>query len=435
MKSLNTSGAKPPEPGKPRILILSGCHLCNNPRVLKEADALAAAGYDVEVAGAEFDNELAERDRALLRARAWRFTPVVCMTARQGCGRRRGWPQQLRRRVATACFRHLSWSTGWQLGYTAPELLRIARRRRPDLCIGHLEQGLWAVSRLAREGQRVGVDMEDWYSEDLTAAGRRDRPLNLLKRLERQVLRYAAHRTCTSHAMSDALAEAYGCQQPQVIYNVFPQSEQSSMDGNRLDRRDDSRFSIYWFSQTVGPDRGLDDLLAALPQVKHKVEVHLRGNASAEARQWLDSRLDDGTRSLVHVHPPVPNDQLLSRIAEHDLGFAGEIPYCRNKDLTASNKIFHYLLGGLAVVASQTRGQEEVLAACPDAGMLYRPGDSAHLAHAIHQMLDSPGRLLAAKQAAATAARTRFCWELESPQLIASVEAALTADAPPVRAM
>jgi len=53
----------------------------------------------------------------------------------------------------------------------------------------------------------------------------------------------------------------------------------------------------------------------------------------------------------------VDGDDLLSRIAEHDIGFAGEMPHCRSRDLTVTNKILQYLLAGLAVVASGTAGQ------------------------------------------------------------------------------
>ena len=42
------------------------------------------------------------------------------------------------------------------------------------------------------------------------------------------------------------------------------------------------------------------------------------------------------------VHPVVHNDELLSRIAEHDIGFAGEMKYCQSRDLTVTNKIFTF---------------------------------------------------------------------------------------------
>ena len=102
---------------------------------------------------------------------------------------------------------------------------------------------------------------------------------------------------------------------------------------------------------------------------------------------------------------------------------------CRNRDLTATNKIFHYLLGGLGVVASDTQGQREVLGAAAGAGLLYRSGDPAHLAAVLRPWLTSPATLAAAKHAAWQAATAGLCWEIESAKLVNSIEAALVGQA------
>ena len=72
----------------------------------------------------------------------------------------------------------------------------------------------------------------------------------------------------------------------------------------------------------------------------------------------------------------VPNGELLSRISEHDIGLATEIPLIRNKDLTVSNKILHYLVAGLAVIATNTAGQREVAAQAPGGIFLYQSGNA-----------------------------------------------------------
>lgn len=414
--------------GRRKIVILSGSHLCHHPRVLKEADALSAAGYEVEVLGAEFDRGLAQRDRALMDGRPWRFTAVFLLTDHSAVGRFLRWRARVRRWLGNACYSQLRIGNRWQLGYAAAELWRVGRSRHADLYLGHLEQGLWAAGRLAREGFRIGVDIEDWYSEDLTEEARRARPLSLLRRLEEKTLAAACHATCTSAAMSSELAGTYCCKPPGVVYNVFSASERERLDGRSLDRVDRSRVSVYWFSQTLGPGRGLEDLFAAAEKLQRPIEIHLRAHATASATEWVARHAPPPEQATVHVHPLVSNDELLSRIVEHDIGFAGEIPYCRNKDLTASNKIFHYLLGGLGIVASDTRGQQEVLNAAPGAGLIYRPGDPAGLAAVLNRWLTSAESLKAAKLAAWRAATDRFCWEVESARLVNSVDAALAAN-------
>ena len=114
------------------------------------------------------------------------------------------------------------------------------------------------------------------------------------------------------------------------------------------------------FSQTLGPGRGLEDLIAALPLVKRDAEIHLRGNPVSGFENWLAHRLPEDWRNRIVVYPLVTNAELLSRIAEHDVGFAGEPSLIRSRDLTVTNKILYYLLAGLAVLASDTTGQREV---------------------------------------------------------------------------
>ena len=171
--------------------------------------------------------------------------------------------------------------------------------------------------------------------------------------------------------MSEALAREFGCPQPTVVYNAFPWSARESVDGLFKDRRDRRLPSIHWFSQTLGHNRGLDDLIAALPLLKHEAEIHLRGKPVSGFENWLAHRVPEAWRGRIMVHEPVRNTELLSRITEHDIGFAGETPVIRSRDLTVTNKILYYLLAGLAVLASNTAGQREVAALAPGGVFLY----------------------------------------------------------------
>lgn len=211
-----------------------------------------------------------------------------------------------------------------------------------------------------------------------------------------------------------------------MVYNAFPWSDRQTLDGQFKDRRDRTVPSLHWYSQTLGAGRGLEELFAALPQVKRPLEIHLRGRLNKGVEDWLWSLVPENWRKHVFLHPLVPNEELLSRIAEHDIGFGGEQKYCRSRDLTVTNKILHYLLGGLAVVASDTAGQREVAEQADGAVRLYPVGDSLALAGAMNALLGSREALQSAKAAALQSAEQTFCWERQTPVLVNSVETALT---------
>jgi len=411
----------------PTIGLLTGSSLCHNPRVLKEATALARAGYRVQVLGAWLDADLKARDEALMPGLPFDFIPVLDVT-RQGA---RETTSRLARRAGrkVAQFAHdvAGWQSPRQLGVTVDPLLREARRHPADLYIAHSEPGICVAGELLRQGWRVGADMEDWFSEDLLPEARRHRPARLLQAAEREILRRGVCAFCPSEAMAASLADAYGCRTPTAIYNAFPWSDRATLDGTALDRRDHAIPSIYWFSTTLGPGRGIEDLLAALPLMNGECEVHLRGNPAPGFAAWISAQLSDRWRNRVFLHGLVNNAALLPRIAEHDIGFAGEQPNSRSRDLTITNKILHCLLGGLAIVASDTAGQREVARQAPEAVLLYRAGDARDLAEKLDALIASPTRREAARRAALTAARDIFCWERQEEKLVAAVTGALGA--------
>jgi glycosyltransferase involved in cell wall biosynthesis len=404
----------------PNIVILTGNHLCNNPRVIKEGVTLSNAGYAVTVIGAWFDQDLKAQDFELQKLLPFCFERAIDSTD----------DALLRLRLRASikfgkiAHRFAGVESRSQLGYAYRGLLA-ASHQPASLYIAHSELGMDVAANLLRRGSPVGIDLEDWYSEDLLPEARKSRPLRLLRNFEKELLTTCVHATCTSRAMSEALAREFGCPQPTVIYNAFPWSDRESIDGLFKDRTKRCVPSIHWFSQTIGHGRGLDDLLAALPLLKHEAEIHLRGKPVNGFENWLAHRVPELWRGRIMVHDLVTNAELLSRIAEHDIGFAGETTLIRNRDLTVTNKILHYLLGGLAVVASDTAGQREIAEQTPGGVFLYPSGDAAALAARLDALLESAGTLRQAKAAALEAAERRFCWERQEQALLESINRAL----------
>jgi glycosyltransferase involved in cell wall biosynthesis len=297
-------------------------------------------------------------------------------------------------------------------------MLREALSIKADLTMVHSEAGLWVGKQLRQRGFRVGVDFEDWFSEDLPMADRKGRPLRLLKALERTLLREANLTLTTTQVMAKAMARDAGCGRiPVAIPNCFPMVEiaKGTYGG---DERDRLAVSFYWFSQTIGPGRGLESLALAVQQLRGQWELHLRGNLRGYDR-WFEAHFPPAILRQVHVHPCVSNADLPGHSACHDVGLALEVPHCPSRDLTATNKIFEYLRCGLAVIATSTQGQQEVMDRCPSAGWMVPPDDGDALSKAMQRCLDLPSALMEAKQASLTAAETVWSWR-HCQHLIAS---------------
>ena len=406
------------------MVLLTGNHPASNPRVVKEADALTEAGYRVTVVGGAFLPELHDRDQKILKERGWSYRKAYDLT----CGGPGPLLLKLQRKLGELAWQKLGLANQWQLFYGTGRLLKAALEIDADLTIAHWEPALPAAVELMRKGKRVGVDMEDWFSEDLLPEARRARPIRLLKELEKNLLCDGVHSTCTSEVMADALVEAYGCRRPTVIRNVFPLKDRETIDGKWKDRPGMARWmssndpeavrpkeapvSIHWFSQTVGPGRGLEALFQALDGLEGDWELHLRGNLRGH-EGWLEKVCPTGLRARLKVHGLVENEELLSRIAEHDIGFAGELHEPISRNLTITNKFFQYLQGGLAVVASDTKGQEEAASLAEKAVQVFPCGDSTALRHAVARWILSSDTLGKARQAA-WGTGVKLCWEKEA---------------------
>lgn len=400
-----------------KILILIGGHLCTAPRPQKEADSLAAAGHDVIVQGVWFNPLLVDRDRQLLAQKPWRFSPVLDFQPQHYFTN--GWVR-LETKLARKQFQQTGKVSPELLGYGARAMLKTALQEKADLTIVHSEAGLWVGEQLLKQGFRVGVDFEDWFSHDLLPAALATRPVQEIKRLEAYLIRHCTYRLTTSQALANALAAAYQAPRPVVVYNTFPPST------SHLPRSTPHvpYPRLHWFSQTIGPGRGLETLLQALPHLQRPVEIHLRGNYADSARHWLEPQIPNGWRDRVFIHPTVPNDELPNCIAAHDIGLALEQTDPPSRNLTITNKFFQYLQAGLAVIATDTAGQREVFDHCPQIGRLIPCQDAIALAQAITDLLH-PQSLQIAKHAARQAVTRQFSWQTQHDRLIQVAEQAL----------
>ena len=398
------------------ILIVTDGHPCRNPRPVKEASALANAGYNVTLLYIRNHPPSVKIDAELLAGAPFQSRSLDFLATDYN-----GYSRSLRARIASFLARkairfHLESPSA--LG-PARLLLNAAQRIPADLTIVHNALPHWVGLQLLRTGRRVAVDIEDWNSEDLLPHARRHLPLRLLRRTEHFSLHNAVYTSTTSHALADALHTRYGGTRPNVITNSFPLQpiQQQLQPGTPP--------AFLWFSQTIGPGRGLEAFIAAWSLTREPSRLVLLGNPSVGYKDRLLNALPPDFRLRVTLLPLVQPGELPSVIAAHDVGLALEETSILNRDLTITNKILQYLNAGLAVVASSTSGQREVLTQDPDAGVIVRLDDPASFAKILDTLVMSPQALAHRRQAARRLAAQKYCWEKEAPALLSLVAIAI----------
>jgi len=396
-----------------RICLITPYHVSFQPRVLREADAFYEAGDEVRVICRQLDPMMTECDQRLMQTRKWRLQAVDL--------RRYGphWDAWLTETIRSKLSKRL-FDVGLRTVRVAirsyvrglGRLTALAAAERADWFIAHTQAALpVAVAAALRLKARLGFDCED-----LLADARTD-PSDIVRLIEKMYLPYCDYVSVPSRCIADRLVRDYGVPAPLVLYNVFPVR---LADGLLAPKRRPPRsvLRVHWFGQTVGPHRGIEEAVETVGILGEGVELHLRGRLAEGYR----SRIEELARqhcvaSKIVFHPLVDHDVLINTMDQFDVGLALERPEHGNYSRTVTNKVFGYLLAGLAVAATNTPGQQEVLEQIPSAGFLYPAGNAHALADGLRRWRCNPDTLRAAQQAAWDAARERLCWDHEKEKL------------------
>ncbi len=396
-----------------RFCLVGAAHPCYNPRLVREADALVQAGHHVRVVAPAFNPALVEKDRALMGYRRWQLERA---DFRPDQGRLRSLWIRGRRKLAREIARGFATEVLAEHSYTPAlvEMRELAAREPADWFIAHTQAALpVAAAAAARWNARLGFDCEDLLAR---APGE---PTTVLRMIEAEYLPRCEYVSAASPLMAEQLARDHHLSPPLVLYNVFPLELAGGLFAPG-ERQVAPVFRLYWFGQTIGPGRGLEDAVAALAHLPD-VELHLRGNPSEGYREKLEN-LAGVARQRLFFHPALDHDEVIRAMELFDVGLALERPEHGNYSRTVTNKLFSYLLAGLAVAASDTPGQREVMSQIPSAGFLYPAGDSRALAAGLLNWVRDRQSLRAAQQVSWNAARARFCWDREREKFLAIFE-------------
>ena len=405
-----------------RITVVTGGHLSTCPRMLKAADALHEAGHTVRVISTVSTAWAAAADQVYDR-RPWSWERIDYT---RGGSAWRWFTTGARSRMAMTMARRLNGHTpravaARALGRAHDELVAAVLREPADLVYGGTRGAIAAVVDAARIAAiPCGVDFEDFHcGEDETGGDgtvRNDLSAAVMRGAERQ----ASFVTAGSSAIAEACRREFGGR-PIPISNVFRLPEPPSF------AREPGPLRLYWFSQTIGADRGLEDVIDAAGEANLECSLHLRGSSSGPYVHRLRARASAAAPKLrLTVLDPASPEQMVESCRGFDAGISAEQGHVANRQLNLSNKALTYPLAGLALVLTTTEGHRPLAEDLQGTAVSYAPGDVTALAGGLARWSD-PGVLRQARETAWEAARARWHWDhpLERAALLAAVEAAL----------
>ncbi len=365
------------------MLVVSDLRI--DPRVEREARALADAGYRVSVLCPDLgQGELAAHDLD------W------------GSG---------------ISFEILPWTAASfvneQPGFMAHELYERAVRRRPFAFHAHdLNTAFAGLAAARRTGAHFIADFHEWTSENVHW----DRDRNAyapfegawksqLQALEARCLAEASAVVTVCDSIAEALAVELGQgRRPAVVRNIPNVAAGGTRDYPALKTQlgiPEEQFVLLWQGGT-GPTRLIEPLIEALAFAPRCTLV-IRGTSLdqfGEGYRTLAARI--GASERLVLAPPVPSRDVVAAARGADAGVWTLPSLCRNFTFALPNKIFEYMASGLPVLVA-AHPEARRLVESHGFGLGFDPYDPRSIAAAINRLIDEPDLALACRQATARA--------------------------------
>ena len=338
-----------------KICIITPGTIASNPRVVKEAEALSGAGYKVHLIYTRHVPYLIDTDQEILESHPTWTYDFLDWAGKGLIPRFIKLISGLKRRAASLLLAKDLYTHSnmpflsnrfylWQL--------KKAIDSNADLYIAHYPESISVAANAAKINKALfAFDAEDYHrGENLPAV-----VIKMISLNEDTFLPKANYIT----AASALIAEAYQGLYPSIpvvpVENMFPVKNQPVFKN-----LDSNVFKFFWFSQTIGPQRGLEEFIRILGGCSDgQVQLTLLGNVAAEYKASLTDLWTRVGLELKELNflTTVPEAEIFKIAAEHHFGLCLEIPSVPNKDFCMSNKLYSYILSGNFLILSHTRAQ------------------------------------------------------------------------------
>lgn len=404
-----------------KIVLISSGQPSLNPRLVKEADSLAGAGYKVIVLYAYWNDWGTLHDQQLLVGKKWEAIRLGGDPAQKSVT----W---FLSRLIYKASRVILQKTGnykylaeLSMSRSSYFLIKGAKKHKADLYIAHNLGALAAAAKTAIRYKRpYGFDAEDFHRQEIND-DIKSLHFKICSYLEDKYLPSANYLTASSPLIAEHYAKLYD-RTVTTVLNVFPKITDLTLSLN-----ENKPLKLFWFSQTIGPGRGLELIIDAIRQTGAVLELHLLGAPADGYKQQLSQIAKDaGIASYnLYFYEPVKARQVFNVAAQFDLGLAAETGSCLNRNISLTNKLFTYIQCGLALVASNTLSQSAFIDQYPQIGKVYN--NAKELAAILCRYNENRELLYQTKKEAFQLGQNQLNWENESKKFLNVIENALNA--------
>jgi len=233
--------------------------------------------------------------------------------------------------------------------------------------------------------------------------------------LERLLINHVDRVITVNESIAQVLSSRHHLPVPLVLMNcayTLPH-ERSDKLRQRLSLNDDTKIILYqggYYYET----RALENLVLSAQFISKGIIVFIGFGSS----QKLESLIEEKKlASKVKILNTVPSQGIHEYISSADVGVIPFLDNNLNSHFASPNKLFEYLMGGVAIATSDLPVIRKVIEES-SAGGFFDPFDPKDIARAINEIIEDEDKLEKMKKNARQTALTRYNWEMESRKLL-----------------
>lgn len=398
-----------------KIVLVTSGQPSLNPRLVKEADSLFDAGYDVTVVYLYWNDWGTDLDKQLLSEKKWKSIRVGGDPKNE---KWIYWLSRIRHKFANIFVSKFGYRFGLpelSIARGSLNLMRKVKGLKADLYIAHNLGALPAATIAAKNNHaKCAFDAEDFHRQEVTN-DYNSGEFKLKKIIEDKYLPKVDYLTTASPLISETYKKLYPAIHPETILNVFPSQR------NRLKKKK-KNLRLFWFSQNIGKNRGLEEVICSLAY-QENVELHLLGFSMPSIKDYFKKLSEQSAfrSENIYYYAPIPSNEIIKFASQFDIGLATETGFPLNRDICLTNKIFTYIQAGQAIIASDTAAQKWLLESYPEMGFIYNRTKINQLTGIIRNYL-SNSELLEEHQAKALKyAQNELNWEHDEKKFLKKI--------------
>lgn len=396
-----------------RAWIISYTGVSNEPRVLRQCEALLSDGWQVLVCGFDGHSPRPPEWTFVRLPQSYPFsgyfTQILVRSGRWArlalryCGH-----TPLTRLLAHVA--HGSTPLWLHIRLTLLDLAKAHPELRADLVIAHDYHTSDIGYAIAKHyGATFSIDVHEYareqYSNDPEWV-KWQRPTIIA--IQDAYLRHSDVTTVVCKGIADLLVKETPLKTPPVVIRNVPFK-------NTQPFRETSEHITVLYHGDLSMPRDIHIAIASVPLWRPEFRLLLRGSGHADYVASLHKQIEQlGLQDRVSIVPPVSFEQIVAKANESDIGFFSYTSYSPQIQFALPNKIFEYIMAGLAVCITDLTEVGRIVNHYHN-GYLIKQHSPEGIAAAINRFdretIDDFKR-------ASIAASEELHWELERTQLL-----------------